>query len=139
MHIVFVCTGNTCRSPMAEALLKDKTNAHTVSSCGLSVPFPAPAAENAVRVMAEKGIDISDHRATQLTADTVEKAELILTMTEGHRKILTTLFPSAKEKTHTLSEFAGENGDIADPFGGDIETYRLCAAQIAHLLEVAPL
>lgn len=139
MHIVFVCTGNTCRSPMAEGILKAKSNEHTVSSRGLSVFFPAAAAENAVLVMQERGIDIAAHRAKQLAEDDVHNADLILTMTEGHRKILTTLFPSAKDKTHTLADFANLSGDIADPFGGSAETYRACADRIARLIEEAPL
>lgn len=138
MHVVFVCTGNTCRSPMAEAIFKEKTENHTASSAGLSVLFPTPAAENAVRVMQERGIDISAHRASQLTETVVREADLILTMTEGHRKLLVTLFPAAKEKTHTLASFAGAEDDVQDPFGGSPETYRACADQLAQLIGEAP-
>ena len=139
MHILFVCTGNTCRSPMAEGVLKEKTKTHTVSSAGLSVLFPMPAAENAVRVMEERGIDITAHRARALTEETVREADLILTMTAGHRKILTALFPDAAEKTKTLAEYAGAEEDVADPFGGSMETYRICADQIAKLIAEAAL
>ena len=139
MRIIFVCTGNTCRSPMAEALLRAKTDAHMVSSAGLSVLFPAPAAENARAVMEERGLDISAHRARQLTEDMVREADLILTMTERHAALICTIFPHAHEKTKTLAAFAGKEGNVADPFGGSPETYRTCAAQIADLLEEAPL
>ena len=139
MHVLFVCTGNTCRSPMAEAILKSKTEKHTVSSAGLSVLLPAPAAENAVLVMGERGIDISEHRARQLTESAVQEADLILTMTEGHRKLLVTLFPSAEEKTHTLAEYGGTTEDVPDPFGGSMETYRICADRIARLIGEADL
>jgi len=139
MHIIFVCTGNTCRSPMAEALLRKKTKLHTVSSAGLSVSFPSPAAENAVAVMQEHGLDISAHRARPLTAEDIKQADLILTMTSGHRSILTAVFPEAAEKTFTLCEYAGTPGDIDDPFGGDMDTYRRCAAALAARIEEADL
>lgn len=137
MNIIFVCTGNTCRSPMAEALLRKKTNLHTVSSAGLSVAFPAPAAENAAAVMREYGLDISAHRARPLTAEDAGQADLILTMTGGHKALLTALFPDAAEKTFTLCEYAGTPGDIDDPFGGDMDTYRRCAAALAARIEEA--
>ncbi len=139
MHIVFVCTGNTCRSPMAEALLKKKTDAHTVESAGLSVSYPAPAHENAVRTMAEYGMDIQSHRAQPCTAFLCEKADLILTMTDAHRRMLCALFPDAVDKTYTLSEYAGKTGDVADPFGGDMDTYRAAAGEINSYIEEMPL
>ncbi|MBE7025900.1 MAG: low molecular weight protein arginine phosphatase [Ruminococcaceae bacterium] len=140
MHIIFVCTGNTCRSPMAEALLRKKTEAHTVSSAGVSVLFATPAAPNAVRTMQEYGLDISDHRSRQLTAEAVQAADRILTMTGMHKAVLCKLFPDAAEKTETLGEFAGHpDRDVPDPFGGSMETYRACAAEIANLLEESSL
>ncbi len=140
MNVIFVCTGNTCRSPMAEALLRKKTDAHAVSSAGLSVLFAAPAAENALAVMKEYGHDISAHRSRQLTAEMVNDADLLLTMTDTHRDILCSLFPEAKEKTFSLAEYAAHPGqNIADPFGGDIEIYRTCAAEIAALIEESAL
>ncbi len=140
MNIIFVCTGNTCRSPMAEALLRKKTDAHTVSSAGLSVFSAAPAAENAVTVMGTYGADLSTHRSQQLTAEAVQNADLILTMTAGHKAVLCTLFPDAAPKAYTLGEYAGSPGfDVADPFGGDLETYRACAADIARLIEEGSL
>lgn len=139
MRIIFVCTGNTCRSPMAEGLLRRKNPTHDVSSAGLSVLHAAPASEKAVHVMEEYGVDISSHRSRQLTDVQVQEADLILTMTHSHLAILNTIFPSAKEKTHTLCAYAGLEGDIDDPFGGDIALYRECAASIAKCIEEAPL
>ena len=139
MEVIFVCTGNTCRSPMAEALLRKKTNAHSVSSAGLSVLYPAQAAENAIRVMEEYGLDISNHKSRQLTDKMVQNADVILTMTEGHKAILNTIFPLAKEKTHTIGEYAGHAVDVDDPFGGDEQLYRECAETLSRLIEEAPL
>ncbi len=139
MEIIFVCTGNTCRSPMAEALLRKKTNEHSVRSAGLSVLYPASAAENAVRVMEEYGLDISEHKSRQLTDKMVQDADIILTMTTGHKAILNTIFPLAKEKTYTIGEYAGHTMDVEDPFGGDEQLYRACAATLSRLIEEAPL
>ncbi len=133
MNIIFVCTGNTCRSPMAEALFRKDHAAHQVSSAGLSVLYPAPAAENAITVMQEYGLDISSHQSRQLTDKLVEAADVILTMTSGHLAILHTLFPAARDKIFLFSSYAGGKGDLEDPFGGDIEVYRECAEKLARL------
>ena len=139
MRILFVCTGNTCRSPMAEALLKKNTTEHTASSAGLFVLTPSPAAENAKAIMKRYGLDISSHRSRQLTGEMVEKADLILTMTNGHKAALTSVFPGAIPKTFTLPEYAGQNGDIKDPFGGDLALYTECAETIERCLKEANL
>ncbi len=139
MHILFVCTGNTCRSPMAEALLRDKSKTHTVGSAGLSAPFPMPAAENAILAMQEIGIDISAHRSRQLTESMVREADLILTMTDGHRAFMHTLFPFAKDKTFSLCAYAGQAGEVEDPFGGDMEVYQKARDMLSRLLEALPL
>ena len=138
MNILFVCTGNTCRSPMAEGTFKDMLKKNNianinVSSAGISV-FPGEHAnENAIAALKEKGIDIEEHRAKQLT-DEIKKADLILTMTLGHKKVIADYF---KHKTgepplglFTLKEFAAivsaENlitADINDPYGLNYKMY----------------
>lgn len=135
MHILFVCTGNTCRSPMAEALLNKESNKNTAESAGMFVPYPSHASKNAITVMGEYGIDISSHRSRQVTDAMAEKADLILTMTEGHKKALLTVFPHIAEKTFTLPEYAGTQGDIEDPFGGDKALYRACAESIRSFIK----
>ena len=131
MNVLFVCTGNTCRSPMAAAVLSkiaaDNDMDLMIDSAGLMAEEGAPASDNAISAMIEMRIDISNHRAHQLTNDDIIQADLILTMTEGQKMLLEQL---ASGKVFTLNEFAGSYGDISDPYGGDLEEYRETAQEI---------
>lgn len=132
MNIMFVCTGNSCRSPMAEGILKSLAgDEFNVSSAGISAYTPHSASDNAVSAMDEMGIDISDHISTQITHEIIAEADLVLTMTAGHKHILIDLLPDHSDRIYTLKEFAyGEEGDVADPYGGDMDVYRDCAGEI---------
>lgn len=137
MNILFVCTGNTCRSPMAEGLFKEmlkKNNIEgiNVGSAGISV-FPGDHAnEKAIEALKEKGIDIRDHRARQLS-DEMMKVDLILTMTSYHKALIEDYFTSSLgggPKVFTLKEFASKisgekltGSDIEDPFGRNYSFY----------------
>ncbi|MBQ7037152.1 MAG: low molecular weight protein arginine phosphatase [Clostridia bacterium] len=139
MHILFICTGNTCRSPMAEALLNHTSHINTASSAGMFVPYSSGASPHSITTMSSYGIDISGHRSRQVTDAMIKEADLILTMTEGHKKSLLTIFPHAAEKTKTLPEYAGLAGDIEDPFGGDEALYSSCAESILKCIKEAKL
>lgn len=130
-NILFVCTGNTCRSPLASAIARDviarRGWSHVeVGSAGVAATAGSGAATNAVAVAAEAGLDLGEHRARPLTRKLVEWADLILAMGPTH------LFAAGKlggeDKSALLLEFAGsaEEGGIGipDPFGGDVESYR---------------
>jgi protein-tyrosine-phosphatase len=136
-RILFVCTGNTCRSCMAEALakkaldemgLKDKVS---VSSAGIYA-FPGDkASSEAVEAMREYGIDIKDHCARRTIREDIDAADIILAMTRSHKQAVIMLNPSAAGKVFTLGEYAGTEGpDIEDPFGGDAQVYRECAGKM---------
>jgi protein-tyrosine phosphatase len=116
-HILVVCVGNICRSPMAEALLRNALRGQeeiTVESAGLGALVGHPASDYAVELMDERGIDISSHRAQQLTPDLVSKADLILVMESGHRRAIDENDVTARGKVHRLGEW--QDKDIDDPY-----------------------
>ena len=122
MNVIFVCTGNTCRSPMAEYYLKSKNlNDVSVKSRGFSGGDSAN--EKSIAVMKEVGIDISNHISKSITADEVQNADAIICMTESHRQMLL-LYGADNSKLYVLGD------GIADPFGCDIDTYRTCRDEI---------
>jgi len=139
-RILVVCTGNVCRSPIAAGLLRHRLaedgldGAVEVRSAGLWGLDGEPASAHAVQVMAERGVDISDHRARTLREHDVAAADLILTMEERHRRSIFYVQPAALRKVFLLSEMAGEHGDVDDPYGLPIEAYRDGADELTRLI-----
>jgi len=128
IHVLFLCTGNTCRSPLAAGLLtrvlaERKVDGVTVGSAGTDALEGAPVSEGSYLVGLERGIDLSAHRATALSRDTLASATLVLGMTSWHVRRARAIDPDAP--AHLLTEFAGAPADdVPDPFGGDISGYR---------------
>jgi protein-tyrosine phosphatase len=137
LTILFICTGNTCRSPMAAALCRkllaerlggpDGVEARgiAVRSCGVFAVEGAPASPEAVAVMSQRGADLSRHRSAPLTADVVRQADHIFAMTQSHVQSVLSAVPSAADRCRRLCD-----EDVADPIGGSAETYARCADEI---------
>lgn len=141
MEIVFVCTGNTCRSPMAEvmaeAVLKNNAIDADVKSRGIFANDGEPASEYAKLAVINYGLSLEEHTSKQISMADIQNAELILTMTDGHKKMLESICP--KDKLFTIKEYCtGEQGDVLDPFGGSVDTYMECAKEIADCVSFLP-
>ena len=136
-RILFVCSGNTCRSPLAKVILeqklrtREKPDCYQVDSAAYDDPthlWASTNARRAVRILFGDDL-LASHKAKRLTPDLVERADLVLVM---EARMKTGLPP---EKTYTLKEYAGRSGDVADPFGDSLEGYLDCAREISSALE----
>ncbi|HEY4101499.1 MAG TPA: low molecular weight protein arginine phosphatase [Gemmatimonadales bacterium] len=144
MNILLVCSGNTCRSPLAAAILADKLTRTpdladaVVQSAGTAAWDGTPASEGSYLVALERGLDLSSHRARMLTGDQVRWADLIVTMTEAHARRVAEL--GGEQKVFTLGDYAADPSgrrDIHDPMGGDVTGYREVAVVLDELLDRA--
>ncbi|TWU43805.1 Low molecular weight protein-tyrosine-phosphatase YwlE [Novipirellula aureliae] len=136
--IALVCTGNTCRSPMAETIMREQLRKRTgcedavrVLSAGVAASAGSGASPHAVAVMGKRGLDLTGHSSRPLDESVMNVADLVLTMTRGHRAAILAAWPEMHDRIFTLRR---DGGDISDPVGMDIEVYRACADQIEEEL-----
>lgn len=133
MNILIVCTGNTCRSPMAQGIVADIITKHnkqedfTVVSCGISAFDGESASENAILSLKEIGIDISSHGSQRTTLELLDLADIIYVMTPAHQEMITLSFPEIADKINVLN--------VSDPFGGTLDDYNACRDQILAYFE----
>lgn len=139
--VLFVCTGNVCRSPMAAALFNARARRagedqlYVARSAGTWALENQPASGHAITAMAERGIDLSAHRGRTITHDLIGQAAVVMVMTRSHRDALASEFSTARAKTHLMSELIDRTFDIADPYGNTLAEYQDCVASLANLID----
>ncbi len=137
MKIMFICTGNICRSAMAHAMLAKKSKEQNknieVYSCGVYAENGDIPTYEGTQTMKDYGIDLSTHRATNIRNSNIKDMDVILCATKSHKDIVLSMYPNLKDKVFTMKEYAGypkDDLDIKDPWGYGIDVYKKCAKEI---------
>lgn len=141
-NVLFVCTGNTCRSPLAEVLfrelVKDRAD-YQVCSAGVGAFSGQAASRNSATLAKERGLDLSQHKSQAVTITLIEQATHIFGMSRSHVAAILADYPEAEDKVYLVSEFTADDHlrgrDLCDPFGGDLSEYR---ETLQHLEAMLP-
>lgn len=129
-NVLMICTGNTCRSPLAQVILQKRHPDWEVRSAGVMAEVGSPAAAHSRELARRMGMDLESHRAQSVTAELVEWADLILGMTDAHVQAVKRSFPESAARVRTLGR------EISDPVGQSLAVYQHCAEQLEEALKV---
>ncbi|HBW38229.1 low molecular weight protein arginine phosphatase [Desulfosporosinus sp. BICA1-9] len=133
--LLFICTGNTCRSPMAEGLARDMFGDMVqISSAGMSAWEGEEINAHALEILKEQNQDLSQHRARRITEELMADADWVIPMTQAQEESLKRLFPQYETKTRCLGNWGDSQKDILDPWMGSLNVYRQTAKEISELL-----
>ncbi|MDP4126277.1 MAG: low molecular weight protein arginine phosphatase [Bacillota bacterium] len=137
LKLLFICTGNTCRSPIAEGLARDLFGDEVqVSSAGIEAWTGENASPHALEVLAEHNIDLSEHRARKIREELMSEADWVIPMTRSQAEGLKRLFPKHAHKLRCLGDWGERKRDVQDPWGGSLISYRQTAQEIRELLGI---
>ena len=139
-HILVVCTANSCRSPVGEAILRHRLHEKglkewVVGSAGTWALDGSQAAPHSIQLMAEQGIDITNHSARLVNEALLADVDLLLCMESGHVDAISTAYPAYAGKVYLISEMVGQQYSVADPYGESLSSYRRMVAEITELIE----
>ncbi len=141
LSILFVCTANICRSPMAMGLwrnmVKERADEWIIESAGTWAPEGEPAAKKTQLVLHELGIDLREHASRPVTREMLARFNLILVMERGHKEALRIEFPQIADRVYLLSEMIGADFEIRDPIGMSIEDFIQTRDEILQLLTIS--
>ena len=143
MKILFVCTGNICRSAMAHGYMQKRVkdlnieNEYIIESAGTSAYTGDRATDFAIEVMRKYGTDLRNHRATYIEESDIEQSDLIVCMTVAHKRRVLNRYPDLINKVYTLKEYVGKEGysDVDDPWGYGLDVYTSCAKEIVECVD----
>ena len=139
-QILIVCTANICRSPVGEVLLRDRLQKRgladwTVKSAGTWAQEKRGASQHSIEIMAEQGLDITEHQAEMIELIHMQNSDLVLCMESGHMEALKAEFPTCQNKIHLLSEMVGRNYSIHDPYGQSKNAYYRMAHDLVEIID----
>ena len=139
--VLFVCSANQCRSPIAEALFKnivlerDEENEWKIASAGVWAATGIPATDNACAVMEERGLDISAHLSQPTSQDLLGEYQLVLVMEKAHKETLQAHYSKFADRIVLFRNLVGDDRDFEDPVGGSLDRYRGAAEELEAVLE----